>query len=327
MVGILLGCLRAGTVPSYTTAIAPFFTYIETVAVAPALVAFNPTQYDPRPGATRTIPSLASVQADLAALRPAFDGLILYAYDPEVTPTIVAESARQGFRAVLLGIWEPTSATELTGTVALIQQYYGTLALAVCIGNEGLTFTRYTLRDLQTAADRLKASLGPDVPVPFTTSEPFDQYDQTALQQFGDFLAPNIHTVFTQPAQAAAAAAAWVRERAHALATSTGRRVLVKETGMPHGGAPQFTPATQQAFWAAYVKGERVVRIPGGWVAYNAAFEAVDLPWKAALTHIPLEEAWGLLSTERQPYPAFFVWTQLRNRAWHRTTREQEDRP
>jgi hypothetical protein len=49
------------------------------------------------------------------------------------------------------------------------------------------------------------------------------------------------------------------------------------------------------------------------WVSYAAAFEAWDLTWKAELSNMPIEKAWGLLSAERKPFPAFFVWQNLRS--------------
>jgi len=62
------------------------------------------------------------------------------------------------------------------------------------------------------------------------------------------------------------------------------KAVLVMETGMPHGGDDQFSPATQRAFWASDVSAGRLARTQDSyrvWISYAAAFEAFDLHWKA----------------------------------------------
>lgn len=229
----------------------PFFAYLKDRRLPPALVAYSPTNHNPRPEKHR-IPSPDSIAADLKALRPAFDGLVLYGYDRDVTPVVLAEAKRQGYRAILLGIWEPPSAEEVAGVAALVKKYDKDLALAVCIGNEGIAFNRYRLDDLKLATKVLRDSLGPNHFVPFCTSEPFSQYDQLDLQEFGDFLAPNIHPVFDQPQLGFLEAVSWVRERARTLATTTQKPLLVKETGFPHGGDARFTPKMQKAFWQSY---------------------------------------------------------------------------
>lgn len=68
-----------------TAPIFPFFAYVLNSHPKAALVAFSPTHHDPRPGVHRQVPSADALQADLAALRPAFDGLILYGYDQDIT--------------------------------------------------------------------------------------------------------------------------------------------------------------------------------------------------------------------------------------------------
>jgi exo-beta-1,3-glucanase (GH17 family) len=292
----------------------PFFNYLKGRTPKAALVAYSPTDYDPRP-ASRRSPAKESLAADLAALRPAFDGLILYGYDADLTPDIVAEAQRQGYRAVVLGIWDVTSATELAGTATLVKQYRQKLALAVCIGNEGLQFGRYTLADLKNAESKLREMLGGSWPAPYCTSEPWGQYQQATVRDFGLFLAPNIHPWFDRQGSEPAAAARWVRGRALALAAKVSKLVLVKETGWPQGGATATTPESQKAFWAAYTQGARLVSTPkrNGRAFFGAAFEAYMLRWKAEASGLPVEEFWGLLTNPaRQPSPAFSVWRDLR---------------
>ena len=292
-----------------------FFSYLRDEKAA--LVAFSPTNFDPRPG-LRRVPSPQSLNEDLQAIRPAFDGLVLYSFDQEITPMTLEAARRFKFRAVLLGIWDPKSEAEIAGTASLVKKYAGDLALAVCFGNEGIAFNRYKLDDLRAAAEKLKGFLGTDYPVPYCTSEPLSQYGQARLREFGQFLAPNIHPVFDNPGLCPSEAVLWVRERATALAELGRKPLLVKETGFAHGGDARYNPQSQKVFWQQYTSRSRLVRGSHGddaWASFAAAFEAFDLPWKAAQTSIKVEEYWGLMSSERKPLPAFEVWEELRRLA------------
>ncbi len=288
----------------------PFFNYL-TGHPAPALVAFNPTDYDPRQGKERR-PSVASLRADLEALRPAFDGLILYSYDKDLTPRIFLEAKQLRYRAVLLGIYQ-FSDEELKGTAELVRKYSGDLALAVVIGNEGLNFNRYKAEDLTAAKTRFVELVGKDISVPLTTSEPWSQYGQEFVQEFGDFLAPNIHPAFDRVEANAKESAKWARGRAVALAEALRKPVLIKETGLPHAGEERFSPQAQREFWEEYTRQGPLFSIPGkaeAWVSFAAAFEAFDLAWKAEESGMEIEGAWGLLNSSREPYPAFSIWAQ-----------------
>ncbi len=293
-----------------------FLAFLQSAKPAPRLVGFSPTNHDPR-GGRRKVPSAESLKLDLEALRPAFNGLILYGYDKDITPTILNEAKRQGYRAVLLGIWDPKSEVELEGVVALAKNYHKDLALAICVGNEGITFNRYQVADLAAAADKINMMLGPDLKLALCTSEPYGEYSQRALQQFGHILTPNIHSVYDQPNVVnPTEAAAWVRERAMTLAEAAQKPVLVKETGVPNGdgGDMRFTPETQEAFWKAYLKDALLVKSekhPKVWVSHAAAFEAFCLSWKADESKRPVEGAWGLMSAERKPFAAFSTWKRL----------------
>src|SRR5262249_51904076 len=207
-----------------------FFSYLAEPAARHSLIAFSPTNHDPRPGKNHRVPSRQSLADDLQALRPAFDGLILYAYDNEDTPIILEEAKRLGYRAVLLGIWDPKSRDEITGTAQLVRQFQTHLALAVCVGNEGIAFDRYTLSDVLAGVSSLRALL-PGTPVPLCTSEPIAQYVDENLREAGDFLCPNIHFIFEHREKSPADAVRWVRALAMSLAGSAHKPVLVKETG------------------------------------------------------------------------------------------------
>jgi exo-beta-1,3-glucanase (GH17 family) len=295
---------------------APFFRYL-LGSPAPALVAFNPSTFDPRKKVEDKEAFRASVRADLEALRPAFDGLVFYAFNKDITPVVMKEAQKLRYRGVLLAVWDVTSEAELKGVIDLAKEYAGELAIAICIGNEGVNFNRYKPEELTAALKRVTELLGKHrSQIPLTTSEPFGQYGQELFLEFGDFLAPNIHPVFDRKDLGAKQAAEYTRERAIALAETAGKPVLVKETGFPHGGdvEKQFTPEKQEQFWAAYLREGRLAKLPkhqGGWISFAAGFEAFDMPWKVEETKIPIEGSWGLLAADRKPYPAFSVWRDL----------------
>ncbi len=274
----------------------------------PAMIAYVPTGFDPRQPPGGPWPA-ERLRADLAALRPAFNGLVLYDYRPDVTPGVLEQAAALGYRAVLLGIWDPRSEGEIAGTAELIRRWGDRLALAVIIGNEGINDNRYQVADLEHARDALRERLGPlGVTVPLSTSEPAGDYGWPPLLAFGDFLAPNIHPAIDQAALAPEAAVAWVHGRAKAIGRAAGRPVLVKETGLPNGGGEAFSPDRQQAFWRAWLARGRLTRIGQTFISSAAAFEAFDAPWKSEQLQSPLEGHWGLMSVERRPYPAFTAW-------------------
>jgi len=283
----------------------PLFDYLQGKSCS--MVAYTPTGLDPRlPGNNVTHPT-SELEADLKALRPVFDGLVLYGYHEASTPRIVALAHKLKFRAVILGIWQPKSADEVDGVAALVSQFHDKLALGVLIGNEGIHFGRYEPQDLTLARERLLPQI-PDT-VPYSTSEPHVQYQKEFLRSFGHFLAPNIHPVFDQPDLEPEDAASWARERAVDLAKQTGKPVVLKETGFPHDGKDNFTPKTQREFWQAY-SSKRHVTIGDTWVSFAVAFEAFDLPWKSEASGLPIEKAWGFFSKDRVAYPVVDVWKQ-----------------
>lgn len=318
-VALLAGAAAAEQAPVPASADFSFFGYL-TGRPAPALIAFNPSGYDPRtPAASYPI---AEIRADLTALRPAFDGLVLYSHDPAVTDAIAAEAAALGYRAILLGIWDPKSDAEIDATARLIARYRHRLALAVVIGNEGINDNRYDMDDLERAETRLRTQIGtssdassPAPRLPVSTSEPAGDYGWPPLRAFGDFLAPNIHPAIDRATLSPADAVSWVRARARAIAEAANKPVLIKETGMPHGGSEGFTPERQATFWQAWLARGRLEALPGRqgvFMSAAAAFEAFDAPWKAQKLASTMEGAWGLMSVDRHPYPAFGVWAEAR---------------
>ena len=284
-----------------------FFRYVHSDGAT--MVAYTPSELDPRnPDSQVNLPT-SSIRADLTALRPAFDGLVTYGYDESSTPRILAVAKELKYRAVMLGVWQPKSADEIDGVAKLITQYKDDFALAVVIGNEGLIFKRYEEDDLRFAQARLRKALLDDIPL--TTTEPLVGYESEFVRDFGDFLAPNIHPVFDAPELDAVKAVAWANEHAVRLAKEAGKPVVVKETGFPHAGKEQFTLESQRDFWTAFVDQPLLTSIDGEeptWIFRGVAFEAFDLHWKSEASGTAIERSWGLMSRERKPYPAFDAW-------------------
>ncbi|MFM9961972.1 MAG: exo-beta-1,3-glucanase [Planctomycetaceae bacterium] len=292
----------------------PLFDYLTGQPVA-TMVTYTPSQLDPRQEVNQRRLTTSSIRADLEALRPAFDGLILYGYHEACTPRIVALAKELKYRAVLLAIWDTKSAAEVDGVVELARLYESDMALGVLVGNEGITFKRYEADDLMIAAARLRQKLPKSVPL--ATSEPLVGYQHEFIRNFGDFLAPNIHPVFDRPQLSPEASAAWARDEALKLAIQIQKPVLLKETGFPHDGKPAYSSASQQEFWSAYSKPGLLARVentPQAWVFHGVAFEAFDLPWKSEESKLTIEKSWGLMSPKREPYPAFDVWRAHRHR-------------
>lgn len=275
----------------------------------PRLITYTPSQLDPRYEPNQRRLATSSIRADVTALRPVFDGLVLYGYHEACTPRILAIAKDLKFRVILLAIWDPKSAAELDGVAELARLYENDLALGVLVGNEGITFKRYEAEDLKIAAARLRRKLPKSVPI--GTSEPLVGYQHDFVRDFGEFLAPNIHPVFDRPQLGAEEAAAWAREQAAALVRQAKKPVILKETGFPHAGKDAYTPTTQKAYWDAYLKPGVLVRAketPAAWAFHGVAFEAFDLPWKSEESKLIIEKSWGLLSPKRERYPALDAW-------------------
>ena len=300
-------CLLCLISPYSVVNAAPLANLLQSTEVR--WVAYSPSRLDPRQDIHHEQLSTAQLQADLRQLSDAFNGLILYAWHPMVTPRLLWLAEQEGFKAVLLGVWQPRSAAELDGVITLSEQYRDKLAVGIVVGNEGINFGRYEFEDLLFAEDYLRQRLSENVLL--TTSEPLVGYQDARLLGYGDFLAPNIHPAIDRDQLAPGPAADWARGEALKLAERSGKSVLVKETGLPRGGRADYNPEVQAAFWQHYTEKGLSQKAGDGVALFNVAFEAYDLPWKAEASGLPIEAWWGLLSQTRVTTPAFRVWQQL----------------
>jgi len=316
---VLLAAAAAGPVRAQHTPPPPAFKLFSvlTSAPEPSLVAYSLSTLDPGVPENHRALATSVMRQDLAALRGAFDGLVLYGYQEASTPRIVSVAHSLGYRVVVLGVWDPRSAAELDGVADLAVMYHQELAIGIVIGNEGLTFKRYEPEDLVIAAQRLRRKIPAEVPL--ATTEPFEAYSDEFLRGFGDFSAPNIHPVFDRPAlgprRPRPGCGAQPRHWQHAL---TGP--WLSGVGLPHGGGEKFSPTKQAEFWSEYLRPGLLIRSAEdrkAWSYVGVAFEAIDLDWKArgAAPESSIERCWGLMSASREPYPAFRIWAEVHQRS------------
>lgn len=246
-----------------------------------------------------------SIRADLAALRPNFDGLITYdaVHGAEAIPAIAASL---GFRALLIGVWDPTDAAQIAAALEAARRY-PRLVLGLSLGNEPLFARRATPAALAAAAREVRRRAPA---LALSSSEPFHIYeDPSAADLLArlDFLLVNVHPVF-QPwfrGASAATSAQFVVNVVADLARLYCGPILVKETGIPTAPAGAgFTPQRQAAFYAELRR-----RFPPGELRAFAYFAAFDEPWRALDASPtpgphPEESFWGLYDHDRRPKPA-----------------------
>jgi exo-beta-1,3-glucanase (GH17 family) len=247
----------------------------------------------------------ASIRADLAVLRGRFDSLVTYdaVHGAEGIPAIAAELK---FRALIIGVWNPSEPAELDAALAAARQY-PRLILGISLGNELLFGQRTDANALAALAAQLHAR-APQLLL--SVSEPFHVYHQpgnTALLGQLDFLLPNVHPVF-QPWFHGASAATSAQFVVNVVAELGGEfcgPILVKETGVPTApAAAGFSEAGQADFFR-----ELRQRFPATRARAFAYFAAFDAPWRAQdVTPVGparAEEAhWGLYDGARHPKPA-----------------------
>jgi exo-beta-1,3-glucanase (GH17 family) len=218
---------------------------------------------------------------------------------------VPAVAARLGYRALIMGVWDPTSKTEVDTAVALARRY-PSLVVGISLGNETLLAKRLPWPVLRRALEQLRLAL-PGVAV--TTSEPFYYYlldDTPGFLDAQDFLLPSVHPLY-QPWFAGSTVETdveFVVEVLGKLAARTDKPLLVKETGLPSGPWNLgFTPEHQARFWR--LLSTRVKADDNRAIAY---FEAFDQPWKAENARAefglhPEEGYWGLYDAEGRSKP------------------------
>ena len=292
---------------------APALERLRKTLASGRFVTYQPTSlrmFDGR--ATRA--EADSIRADLRALRPYFDGLVTYdvVNGAEQVPAIAASL---GFRALILGLWDPFDETQVDAALAAARAHPA-LVVGLSLGNETVFGKRRTFAQLaaRVAAIRRRAP-----GLVLSTSEPFHLFLEPAaaplLAQL-DLLLPNVHPVFESWFRAApdVNAAGFVVEVVGQLGGRFCGPILVKETGVPTApAAAGFSAARQAGFYAAL--GRQFPPTPRRGFAWFAAFDAAwrEHDWHPVPGAHPEEAHWGLFFEDRRPKPVILALPRLQH--------------
>ena len=246
-------------------------------------VAYHPRQFSPFPGSSAV--GRDSITLDLRLLRRSgFRSLVTY--DSSGALGSIPELARQeGFDGtVIMGIWDPFSEEERQNAISQSRFVDG-----YCLGNEGLG-VRYDSGELAIAMIVLRRESGR----PVTTSEPIESYlvgtHRDWLIKNSDWLFPIAHPFWAGESEPIEAVR-WVLGRYDFLVANTGKRVILKEIGVPTG-LSGYSEAEQVEFFGG-------IDTSGIRFFY---FEAFDQLWKPNVLEREQAEAyWGLYRSDGSP--------------------------
>ena len=295
--------VAAPACPGHAAA-APALAHLRSTLAQGRFISYQPTALQVVDGRV-TAADPASIRADLQTLRPHFDGLITYdaVHGAQAIPAIATQL---GFRALIIGVWNPFDESQLAVALSAARQFPHLVA-GVSLGNEML----FSQRSDATRLAALLAQVRARAPqLPLSTTEPFHVYSQPAtaalLVQL-DFLLANVHPVFQPWFRDAPTAngAQFVVNVVNQLTPLTCGPIIVKETGLPSAPASEgFSEARQAEFYREL----RRAFVPGAERAF-AYFAAFDAPWRAYdATGVPGEHPgvhaqeahWGLYDAERR---------------------------
>ena len=300
----LAACLPADAAPvcAVRAAAVPALTRLQDAMAEGRFVAYQPTElkiWDGNPVQATEV----SIRADLEALRPWFDGLITYGAHSggEKVPAVAAEL---GFRAVVVGVWDPSDEAEISRALEAWRAY-PELVVGLSLGNEMVFGRRGTWMEQAAAIGKLRRQ-APGLPL--TATEPFAEFlmpEARPLLAELDFLAVNIHPVF-ESWFAGAPPFNWadfvVQVTARLADEAFCGPVMVKETGVPTGPAEAgFSETMQVDFYAELQKA-----LPSSRDRAFAFFSAFDALWRVydfnpVPGHHPEEAHWGLFTETRIP--------------------------
>lgn len=292
----------SGAICAKTSSAAPAMARLREAMEHGRFIAYTPTSLQLITRPTRADPE--TIHADLKVLRPRFDSLITYgaANGAEAIPAIAASL---GFRALIIGLYDPFDAAEMNAAI-MAATSHPQLVVGLSLGNEMLFFHRHSYVELEKLLDAIRARIPR---TPLSTSEPFHVYYEPAaapIMERMDFLLPNIHPIF-QPWFRSASdsdATQFVVNVVSKLVASYCGPILVKETGVPsEPEAKGYTAARQASFYT-----ELQQRFPSSGGQAFAYFSAFDAPWRVndvgpapGQRPQPEEAHWGLYDDRRHP--------------------------
>ncbi len=254
-------------------------------AFIPPAIAYQPRGFFPGSEFENSAPSqIAQELNQLHAL--GFESLVTYG-SRGALGTIPEMARAQGFSGmVIMGIWDIYSIEEWKNALAQRDFVDG-----YCLGNEGLFFSRYTVKELEVKMSELRQATGK----PVTTGEPIDLYLKGPYREWlwnhSDWIFPNTHP-FWGGKKHFQEAVDWVIARSDFLQATTGKKIILKETGLPSQTAHPESEEMQKAFFMT-------LKSTGIKFVY---FEAFDQPWKHELFGQPeVEGHWGLYDAHGHP--------------------------
>ncbi len=259
-----------------------------TRSFTPPAIAYQPRGF--YPGSEYATSARAQIAQELKQLHElGFLSLVTYG-SRSAMGFIPAMARAQGFSGmVIMGIWDIYSVEEWDNAVAQREFVDG-----YCLGNEGLFALRYTVEELEEKMNELRRATGK----PVTTGEPIYSYLEGPYREWlvkhSDWLFPNTHP-FWGGQRHFQQAVDWVVARIDYLEATSGKKVIVKETGLPSLPPNPQSEEMQKAFFDA-------LRSTGIRFVY---FEAFDQPWKHTLENQPEAEGhWGLHDANGRPKKA-----------------------
>ena len=286
-----------------SSATSPALETIRQVMAQGRFIAYQPTSLQVIDGQlTQADPD--STRTDLKVLRQRFDGLITYGATrgAEKIPDIAAQL---GFKAVIMGVWDVRTPTELNNVIAAARRQPG-IVVGVSLGNERIFAGEIDYAELAATIDKAR-QLAPRIAI--ATSEPFHMFlkpQAAGLLGRLDLLLPIVHPAHQSWFRQAPTtnAADFVGDVLNDLAAAYCGPILVKETGAPTAPADKgFSTPLQMDFYRALVK-----RVPATRSRAFAYFSAFDAPWRshdATPTggSYPEETHWGLYTGKRAAKP------------------------
>jgi len=275
---VLLAC----AFPAAAQSKKPAFPGLEKVISRQHWISYAPTHYFPA-NSPPIIPSAVSVREDLVTLREAgFTGLITYGAQVESIPDVAEDL---GFRAMILGIWDPFSTNEKEQALKAVRDHRR-LILGLIGGNEGLLNGRYDVETLCGTMDEIRKSSGK----PVSTTEPVDWIlSESKIGSCSSFITANAHPYFANR-KMPAAAVEWTVQAWGAVRNKYPRMaVLLKEVGLPSGGDEAMSQEAQRQYYVGLAKTPILF-------SYFEAYDATPR-FKEGST----EQSWGLWTAERRP--------------------------
>src|SRR5215472_2420321 len=240
-------------------------------------VAYAPTNYYPTEDPP-VYPTEDSIRRDLQVLREyGFDGLVTYSAEIESVPRIAREL---GFRAMLLGVWDPVNLGERRKALRSIGQE-GQFIIGLIVGNEGILTARYRVADLCAAMAALRTASSK----PVSTTEPSDLIlGMSKLVECSDFITVNAHPFFSGQKDPRDAVAWTIATWDDVRKEYPTKALLFKEVGLPSAGDIALSDDNQRRYYELLCKTN--VRF-----VYFEAFDASPRFKDGAV-----EKSWGLFT-------------------------------